>query len=359
MKYPDIKYTIIGLLIMTLLLISGTVSAQTPAAAEDKNTEQISNETVSDTAAAVAAEEVPQEESVPAEGKIPGLSDFLLSGKYISFLIMMVAGLVLLFAKKINIWVRVAMMLIAFVLFGLDYFFPLHPSPMCGVTKLPMFKIVYGKFFPAFLAIFLAIFIPSLIGRKLFCGWVCPLGALQELANKIPHKFHFKKFNFTAFNTVRFALFGLFILTFFYVKDMMTGLAENPEVYINEPILKAYSAYSVYEPVNFFELLHWNIDATFIVMMLALLIVSLFLYRPFCYFICPVGLLTWLCEKIAPGRIRVDHSKCTDCGDCEEKSPCPTIGKLKEENARNIPDCTSCGECVRACPEDAIRFGFK
>jgi polyferredoxin len=350
---------IIGLLAITVILFSGTVFAQSAAGAGEGTTEQVTEQTLPDTGNIAATGQSEQEESAPPERKIPGLSDFLLSGKYISFLILMVAGLVLLLAKKINIWVRVIMMLVAFALFGLDYFFPLHPSPMCGVTKLFMFKIVHGKFFAAFLAIFLAIFIPSLIGKKLFCGWVCPLGALQELANKIPHKFHFKKFNFTAFNTVRFALLGLFVFTFFYVKDMLTGLGENPEVYINEPILKAYSAYSVYEPVNFFELLHWNIDATFIVMMLVLLVVSLFLYRPFCYFICPVGVLTWLCEKIAPGRIRVDHAKCTDCGDCEEKSPCPTIGKLKEENARNIPDCTSCGECVNACPEGAIKFGFK
>lgn len=312
-----------------------------------------------DSGGTAAVEQSGEDTSQAAAEKAPGLLDFLFSGKYLGFLILITAGIVLLFGKWINKWVRISMMIVAFVLFGLDYFFPLHPSPMCAVTKLFMFKIVHGKFFPVFLGIFLAIFIPSLIGRKLFCGWVCPLGALQELANKIPHKFHIKKINFTAFNTVRFALLGLFIFTFFYVKEMMAGLAESPEAYINPPLLKAYSAYSVYDPVNFFELLHWNIDAAFIVMMIVLLAVSLFLYRPFCYFICPVGALTWLCEKIAPGRIRVDHSLCTDCGDCEEKSPCPTIGKLKEEKARNIPDCTSCGECMKVCPEGAIRFRFK
>ena len=289
----------------------------------------------------------------------PGLTDFLFTGKFAGFLILMILGVILLFARRINKWVRIALMLAAFVLYGLDIFFPLHPSPMCAVTKLFMFKIVFGTFFPVFIAIFLAIFVPSLIGRKLFCGWVCPLGALQELVNKIPHKFHIKNFSFSAFNAVRFALLGLFVLTFFYVKNMMAGLAENPDAYITEPLLKAYSAYSVYDPINFFELLHWNIDATFIVMMIILVIVSLFLYRPFCYSACPVGAVTWLFEKIAPGRVRVDHSKCTDCGDCEEKSPCPTIGKLKDEKARNIPDCTSCGECVKVCPEGAIGFRFK
>ncbi len=354
-NFPVTGFVIV---IMTFLII-GTVFAQSPSSAESSSPDQVTEQSQSDTAGVATVESVDEEKSEAPEKKAPGLLDFLFTGKFAGFLVLMVAGLVLLFARKINIWVRAIMMLIAFTLFGLDYIFPLHPSPMCAVTKLFMFKIVFGKFFPVFLAIFLAIFIPSLIGRKLFCGWVCPLGALQELVNKIPHKFHIKNFSFSAFNTVRFALLGLFIFTFFYVKDMMAGLAENPEAYINPPLLKAYSAYSVYEPVNFFELLHWNIDTTFIVMMIILLAISLFLYRPFCYFICPVGALTWLCEKIAPGRVRVDHSKCTDCGDCEEKSPCPTIGKLKDENAKYIPDCTSCGECVNACQEGAIKFGFK
>ncbi|UCE65262.1 MAG: 4Fe-4S binding protein [Candidatus Zixiibacteriota bacterium] len=350
---------IVFFIVITLFLIIGTVAARSPSSVESSSPDKIAEQNQSDTADVVAAESADEEKSEAPARKAPGVLDFLLTGKFAGFLVLMVAGLVLLFAKKINIWVRVIMMLIAFVLFGLDYFFPLHPSPMCAVTKLFMFKVVFGKFFPVFLAIFLAIFIPSLIGRKLFCGWVCPLGALQEIVNKIPHKFHIKNFSFSAFNTVRFVLLGLFIVTFFYVRDMMAGLAENPEAYINPPLLKAYSAYSVYEPVNFFELLHWNIDTTFIVMMIILLAVSLFLYRPFCYFICPVGALTWLCEKIAPGRVRVDHALCTDCGDCEDKSPCPTIRQLKDEKAKYMPDCTSCGECVNTCQEGAIKFGFK
>lgn len=299
-----------------------------------------------------------EETATQAEEEPPGIIGTLITGKYIGFAVIIVAGVVLLLLRRVRLWVRITAMAAVFVLYGLDYIFPLHPSPMCAVTKLFMFKFTWGSFFAAFVALFLAIMIPSLIGRKLFCGWVCPLGALQDLVNKIPFKWRFKQFNFQAFNSLRFGLLALFFLTFFTIKNQITFLGQQTGADLSSSIWTAYSAYSVYEPVNFFELLHWSISTTFFVMMGVLLLASLILYRPFCYLICPVGALTWLLEKVAPGRIRIDHSKCNECGLCVIKSPCPTIKPMIERSKAALPDCTSCGECIDTCNRDAIRFTF-
>ncbi len=355
-------------LLMAVLLISPfgngvTFAQQTEITTQTETSAPHPHDLVADSAenapaAAALSQEAVTSPTPPERPAPPTVLDVILQGKYLTIIAFMLLGVVLLFIRRISLWVRLVVLGAAFVLFGLDWVYPLHPSPMCAVTKLFMFKFTQGQFFAAFLGIFIVIFVPSLIARKLFCGWVCPLGALQDLVNKIPHKYRFKKFNFTAFNAVRFVLFGLFFATFFMVMSQFTYLGEQTGAG-GTPIWRALSAYSVYDPLNMFELLHWNIDALFLIMFAVLLAASLILYRPFCYAICPVGAVSWLLEKISPGKIRIDRATCNDCGICVIKSPCPTIAPLLKSDGFWNPDCTSCGECIETCPKNSIKFSFR
>jgi polyferredoxin len=285
--------------------------------------------------------------------------DFLGGAKYLSMLGAVVLGLVLLFSRRINVWIRAAVMLACLLVFGVDLVYSLHPSPMCATTKLYMFKYTTGRFFPVFIAYALVIFVPSLFGRKLFCGWVCPLGAFQELVGKIPLPLKFKQPSFTAMNAIRLSLIVMFFITFHAGRAHIKALAETLGADTTEQAWRVYSAINIYDPINMFELLHLRVSPMWFVMTAVLVAFSLVLYRPFCYTVCPIGGLTWLLERVAPGRIRVDHAKCNSCGKCVKKAPCPTMQPLLEGKTANLPDCTSCGECLNTCPTDAISFGFR
>ncbi|MCP4549924.1 MAG: 4Fe-4S binding protein [bacterium] len=265
----------------------------------------------------------------------------LFSLKYLFFILFALTGWVLLLRNRGMRSSRIAMQVLSLLLFGgvlgifIHWFqrpFGLHPSPMCATSKGIAIPILYHKIAIPQLMLLLTAIVFTLIGGKAFCGWVCPIGALQELIGKIPGLKRFRvSFNVT--NTIRTLLFLLFLVGVIVGKTI------------------------IYDHFNPFELLHWSNLGSPTVWgpTAAVLLAALFIYRPFCSFICPLGLITWLFERFSFGRIRVSDA-CDNCGRCIRRTDCQAMPKLVE-GAKRIPDCHGCGDCLDTCPKDAISFG--
>jgi ferredoxin len=179
----------------------------------------------------------------------------------------------------------------------------------------------------------------AVIGNKLICGWACPFGALQELIYTIPlfKKIKKKKLPFWATNTVRGVLFVVAVLA-------MVGVVGG------EPGL------SVYHQVNPFNLFGLSFETWIILAsVIAALVLGLFVYRPFCQFICPFGFISWLAERVSLFRVRVDHDACIDCGACSRACPL-TAAQARVGKTPFGADCFSCGRCLNVCPTDAIHY---
>ena len=263
---------------------------------------------------------------------------------WVGFIFVLV-GLFLLNRKLVSQKLRLIALIIIFVTFSAFWLLPLgefargmgmHPSPVCAVTKPALF-IKAGRGFPVvFAAVLVSMAVISLIGKKLFCGWICPVGAVQELVHRISFgKKHDKKLkiklSFKITNSIRSGLFLLYL------------------------IIVATAGLSIYEYFNPFEFLHWGFELLGILVMLVTLISGLFIFRPFCYLVCPIGLLSWLLEHFALTGVKLDRAKCTDCDICLRKSPCPSIPAILAEKWSQ-PDCHACGRCIEVCPEDALHF---
>jgi len=88
---------------------------------------------------------------------------------------------------------------------------------------------------------------------------------------------------------------------------------------------------------------------------LSILLLSLFVYRPWCQMFCPFGLVGWLVEKTSLFKVKVDYDSCISCEACAKACPSTVMNAiLKRTNV--IPDCFACGTCINICPTDSIRF---
>lgn len=213
------------------------------------------------------------------------------------------------------------------------------PNPMEGVVKVVksmvgLYPSVWDKVVALLFFLGLAI-----VGNKLICGWACPFGAVQELLYSLPFFKQIKrrKVSFVLSNTVRTLLFATVLLLLFGIVGGQKG----------------FVLYHFMNPFNLFgrDFEHGAIAVTTVVVLL----LALLTYRPFCQFICPFGLVSWLAERLSLARVRVDASRCDGCGTCV--SACPTDAAKHVLAGRWFAaDCYSCARCLNVCPQDAIRY---
>jgi polyferredoxin len=287
-------------------------------------------------------------------GKPPGFLDVLARPKFVTMLVIGLVALVLLLTRRMKNTFKVPLLLLATFLYGvaanlpIKFFagFVMHPSPICAATK----SILYGFRTPMMVTLAVILFL-TLVGPKLFCGWVCPVGAIQELIAMLADKLGIRrrKWNFRFTQGVRVAIFLLFVF--------LSGTAILHTVQEDKVV-----ALSLYDNINAFHGFEIGLQPTlfanivhYLPFVLTLAFAFLF-YRPFCYLVCPIGLLANLVENFALFRVVLRKPPCNDCGGCMTKSPCPTVPEILKDSAYR-PDCFSCTACVNSCPSRSLEFG--
>jgi len=146
----------------------------------------------------------------------------------------------------------------------------------------------------------------SIWGAKLICSWGCHLGALQETLFNIPILRKKYKFQvpFVLSLAVRLAVFTAFVVLLFWAGDRTKDFV-------------------LYHHVNYFKLFPFDHLAKVALYTLPIMIVaSVFIFRPFCQFVCPFGLWAWLLQNVAINKVRIDRTKCIECKKCVKN--CPT-----------------------------------
>jgi polyferredoxin len=234
--------------------------------------------------------------------------------------------------------------------------FFLQLDPLVAVGTLLSTHTLYKGLIGALATILL-----TLVFGRIFCGWVCPFGALHQFIGWLGNRNRKIKEKIAANLYRKAAVLKYFFLIAFLAgaaiplgeKTMMlTGLLDPIPLFhrsVNMVLLPLGDRY--------FHLLSITprvYEGAYVigVICVVLLLLNLLIPRFFCRFICPTGALLGLIGTWAIFRIGKSNSLCSDCMACETacEGGCNPAGKIR------IAECVSCFNCYDACKDAMIGY---
>lgn len=225
-----------------------------------------------------------------------------------------------------------------------------------GACPIGAFQAVVGssKFRFSYYITGILILLGVLLGRFI-CGFLCPFGWFQELLHKIPTP----KLSTRRLKPLRYLKYAVLLVMVVLLPTLITndlgmgnpffckylcpqGVLEGaiPLALVNSGIRAALG-----------KLFTWKLG-----ILIAVAVLSVLFYRPFCKWLCPLGAFYALFNRVSLLQMQVDKNKCVSCGKCARAC------KMDVDVTKNPnhTECIRCGMCVRACPTGAIcyRYGF-
>lgn len=202
---------------------------------------------------------------------------------------------------------------------------------------------------PAGLVLLLTFIIMSLLLKRSFCSWVCPIGFFSEYLWKNGQKLLGQNWTLPRWldyplRSLKYFILIFFVWEIFFQMDMST--------------LRAF-VYGDYNRIADVLMLYFFLRISFfaLVVILLLILFSVFIKNFWCRYLCPYGALMGFFGLFSPVKITRNPDTCTDCRACTEA--CPANILVHRKTRIRSDECTACLTCTSVCPEpDTLSLKF-
>lgn len=238
--------------------------------------------------------------------------------------------------KRQNI--RRGIILISFLLFPITIYYLSPYLIFQGLAE----GIIAGCFI-----FFILLFILSLFFGRLYCGWICPVGGLQEICTTAVKK----KAKGGKRNLIKYFIWTPWIasvIILFFAK----GGTKKIDVFY-----QTFHGISIAEP------------AAYIIYYLVVGVIVIMSFvggkRAFCHYGCWMAPFMVLGNKVShliriPSfRLSVDKDKCINCGICSKNCLMSLkVNEMVQKGSIENSECILCGNCADTCPKGVIKYRF-
>lgn len=225
-----------------------------------------------------------------------------------------------------------------------------------GACPIGSLQAVLGspKFNMSFYVVGFFLFVGALLGRVV-CGFLCPFGLVQDLIYKIPF---FKKRKNMPGHKVLVGLKYVMLVVMVIILPMFAVSAYG----ISDPWFCKYicpsgTLFGGVPLIAANEGLQQVLGGLFIwkaTVLVGILLWSLWIYRPFCKYLCPLGAIYGWFNPIALSKFQIEKDACIDCKKCKNVCPMDIPVYAKPNSA----ECIRCGKCIQSCPTECIQVSL-